>query len=225
MVDKQTRKTIFDTNHHPYLFKKNTLVSSKLSSLEHLQIVSRTLEAGPIPDSNIYLHLSNVQSHIINSWANILLTETLQECSLCDHETPHTSFPSSCVTPCHKGNKLGWIMQEGSMSWFRFTPFLPMFVRKMMIAWTLHAYAGTLDINPKWLLLLYWSFFLRSGICTCRPGYVEWKWECHPMSGLGESCITTAQCVSQVVSIVSKCIKFVINHCENCTGKWSQPCV
>ena len=19
----------------------------------------------------------------------------------------------------------------------------------------------------------------RSHICTCRPGYIEWKWECH----------------------------------------------
>jgi len=32
------------------------------------------------------------------------------------------------------------------------------------------------------------------GMCVCRPGTVEWKWECYTMVGLGESCITSAQC-------------------------------
>ena len=42
------------------------------------------------------------------------------------------------------------------------------------------------------------SILLRSGVCSCRSGYVDWKWECHPVVGLGESCITSAQCHSKV---------------------------
>ena len=34
----------------------------------------------------------------------------------------------------------------------------------------------------------------RSDTCHCGPGHVEWKWECHPVAGLGEPCITSAQC-------------------------------
>ena len=40
--------------------------------------------------------------------------------------------------------------------------------------------------------------YLRTGVCICMSGYVEWKWECHPAVGLGESCITSVQCKSQV---------------------------
>ena len=36
----------------------------------------------------------------------------------------------------------------------------------------------------------------RSGSCSCRSGYVEWKWECQPEVGLGEDCITSAQCTA-----------------------------
>jgi len=39
----------------------------------------------------------------------------------------------------------------------------------------------------------------RTGVCICMSGYVEWKWECHPAVGLGESCITSVQCKSQEV--------------------------
>jgi len=35
------------------------------------------------------------------------------------------------------------------------------------------------------------------GQCCCRPGWVAWKWECHPLVGLGEDCITSVQCKSQ----------------------------
>ena len=144
-----------------------------------------------------------------------------------NHEVSDIILPPPCVTICHKSRDV-LMKSENFMSCFRFTHFQLMFAREMMIAGILLAYAG---INPTYntytICTNIWQhiIFLRTGICTCRPGYVEWKWECHPMSGLGESCITTAQCVSQVVSIVSKCIKFVVNHCENCTGKWSQPCV
>jgi len=37
-----------------------------------------------------------------------------------------------------------------------------------------------------------------TGACVCKPGMVAWKWECHPLVGLGEPCITSAQCKSQV---------------------------
>lgn len=48
--------------------------------------------------------------------------------------------------------------------------------------------------------LIYYSPYLyplsRSGSCSCRAGYVDWKWECHPLVGLGDPCITSAQCRS-----------------------------
>ena len=38
------------------------------------------------------------------------------------------------------------------------------------------------------------------GVCRCLPGWVVWKWECYPRAWLGQSCITSAQCVSKVIS-------------------------
>ena len=38
------------------------------------------------------------------------------------------------------------------------------------------------------------------GVCRCLPGWVAWKWECYPRAWLGQSCITSAQCVSKVIS-------------------------
>ena len=41
----------------------------------------------------------------------------------------------------------------------------------------------------------------RSDTCHCGPGHVEWKWECHPVAGLGDPCITSAQCHNHQVTI------------------------
>ena len=42
----------------------------------------------------------------------------------------------------------------------------------------------------------------RSDTCHCGPGHVEWKWECHPVAGLGEPCITSAQCHNHQVTMM-----------------------
>ena len=31
-----------------------------------------------------------------------------------------------------------------------------------------------------------------------RDGWVGWKWECHPRAGLGQECVTSVQCHTEV---------------------------
>ena len=52
------------------------------------------------------------------------------------------------------------------------------------------------------LYKLFHDYFPSTGACVCKPGMVAWKWECHPLVGLGEPCITSAQCKSQVSNLV-----------------------
>ena len=57
------------------------------------------------------------------------------------------------------------------------------------------------------------------GVCDCSPGWVPWKWECHPEAALGEPCVTSTQCQAKVGhppplfdswnSITSKTINFI----------------
>jgi len=36
------------------------------------------------------------------------------------------------------------------------------------------------------------------GTCQCKVGLVAWKWECYPRVAIGEGCVASVQCTSQV---------------------------
>ena len=68
------------------------------------------------------------------------------------------------------------------------------------------------------IILLTWD---KDGmkIALCGAGWVDWKWECHPVVGLGEPCITSAQCRTRPGSPSHLC--HPINHKCSCQRGFS----
>ena len=50
-----------------------------------------------------------------------------------------------------------------------------------------------------------------------REGWVGWKWDCHPVSELGQECVTSVQCqqVSRVNSKIVEDVKFLNGIAEH----------